>query len=140
MAGISLFVRMAPVNVSDDVFLININYCKLATRIWSWSLWLTDKHTECWKWNGEKERIINVRLFKHWNRIVFSGELQQPSQSCSIHVTLKIVYSLFKIHAFIEEYQYILYIVLFNIHVCTFSLITGMWNVKFCQCLVCWYP
>lgn len=56
MAGISLFVRMAPVNVSDDVFLININYCKLATRIWSWSLWLTDKHTECWKWNGERER------------------------------------------------------------------------------------
>lgn len=37
-------------------FLININYCKLATRIWSWSLWLTDKHTECWKWNGERER------------------------------------------------------------------------------------
>lgn len=33
VAGISLFVRMAPVNVSDDVFLININYCKLATRI-----------------------------------------------------------------------------------------------------------
>lgn len=56
VAGISLFVRMAPVNVSDDVFLININYCKLATRIWSWSLWLTDKHTECWKWNGERER------------------------------------------------------------------------------------
>lgn len=33
--------------------------------------------------------------------LFFSGELQQPSQSCSIHVTLKIVYSLFKIHAFI---------------------------------------
>lgn len=130
VAGSSLFVRMAPVNVSDDVYF-NVNYCKLATRIWSWSLWLTDKHTECWKWNGERESIINVRLVKHWNRIVFLVSFNSLLSNLAAFMLFwkLFLYCLRFLHYFRVSVYSFYCSILFNIYI--FSLITGMWNVNF---------